>query len=68
MGDVERAKDVVIVTLSIKNMVMGALVNPHAARRGQGIPGLVRRFAGLAPKWVWHSGLAEWGKGVLCDL
>jgi len=59
-----KTHDTVIVTLSIKNMVMGALVNPQAARRNGGTPHLARRLAGLAPKWIWQSGLAEWGKGT----
>ncbi len=63
-----KTHDVVIVTLSIKNMVMGALVNPQAVQRGGGTPGLVQRLAGLAPKWVWQSGLAEWGKSTFLGL
>ena len=59
-----KTHDTVIVTLSIKNMVMGALVNPQAVRHSGGTPGLAQRLAGLAPKWVWQSGLAEWGKGT----
>jgi len=59
-----KTHDVVIVTLAIKNMVMGSLVNPQAVRRGGGAPGLVQRLAGLAPKWVWQSGLAEWSKST----
>jgi len=59
-----KTHDVVIATLSIKNIVMGSLVNPQAGRRRGGVPALVRRLAGLAPKWVWQSELAEWGKGV----
>jgi uncharacterized protein (DUF362 family) len=59
-----KTHDLVIVTLSVKNMVMGALVNPQAARRSGGTPGLVHSLVGLVPKWVWQSELAEWGKGV----
>lgn len=59
-----KTHDVVIVTLSIKNMVMGALVNPQAVRNGGGTPGIVQRVARLAPRWVWQSGLAEWGKSA----
>jgi len=59
-----KTHDVVIVTLSIKNMVMGALVNPQVVRRSRGTPGLVQRLAGLAPKWVRQSGLGEWGKST----
>ncbi len=60
-----KTHDVVLVTLSIKNMVMGSLVNPQSVNRGNGAPGLIRRLAGLVPKWVWWSRLAEWGKGAL---
>jgi len=59
-----KTHDTVIVTLAIKNMVMGALVNPQAVRRSGGPPGLVRRMARLVPKRVRQSELAEWGKGV----
>jgi uncharacterized protein (DUF362 family) len=60
-----KTHDLVIVTLSIKNMVMGALVNPQVARQNGGSPGRVQRLSGLAPGWVWRSGLAEWVKGTL---
>ena len=60
-----KTHDLVIVTLAIKNMVMGALVNPRAVRRNGGSPVLVHRLSGLIPKWVWRSGLAEWGKGMI---
>ena len=59
-----KTHDVVLVTLSIKNMVMGSLVNPQSVNRGNGTPGLVRRIAGLVPKRLWWSRLAEWGKGA----
>jgi len=59
-----KTHDTVIVTLSIKNMVMGSLVNPQAVRHSGGTPGLAQRLARLAPKWMWQSGLAEWAKGT----
>lgn len=59
-----KTHDTVVVTLSIKNMVMGSLVNPQAVRRSGGTPGVAQRLARLAPKWMWQSGLAEWAKGV----
>lgn len=59
-----KTHDTVIVTLSIKNMVMGSLVNPQTVQHSGGAPGLARRLAGLAPKWMWQSGLAEWAKGT----
>jgi len=43
---------------------MGALVNPQAVWDSGGTPRLARRLAGLAPKWMWQSGLAEWAKGA----
>jgi uncharacterized protein (DUF362 family) len=63
-----KTHDCVIVTLAIKNMVMGALVNPKAAQGGGGMPGGARRIARLIPKSVWRSQLAEWAKGVLLGL
>lgn len=60
-----KTHDTVIVTLSIKNMVMGSLVNPRAVQRGGGAPGLVRGMAHLLPRWVRQSDLAEWAKGTL---
>jgi uncharacterized protein (DUF362 family) len=60
-----KTHDLVLVTLAVKNMVMGALVNPQAGRHSGGTPGLAHRLAGLVPKWVWHSELAEWAKGTL---
>ncbi len=57
-----KTHDLVIVTLAIKNMVMGALVNPSVTRRNGDGRRWVRRLAGFAPQWVWRSGLAEWGK------
>jgi uncharacterized protein (DUF362 family) len=59
-----KTHDVVIVTLAIKNMVMGALINPQAVRNNGGMPGAVQRVARLAPKWVWQSSLAEWSKAT----
>ncbi|RLC66258.1 MAG: hypothetical protein DRI48_05060, partial [Chloroflexi bacterium] len=50
-----KTHDVVIVTLSIKNLVMGALVNPQAARNGGGASGIAQCVARMAPKWVWRS-------------
>jgi uncharacterized protein (DUF362 family) len=60
-----KTHDCVIVTLAIKNMVMGALVNPKAAQGGGSMPGGARRIARLIPKSVWRSQLAEWAKGAL---
>jgi uncharacterized protein (DUF362 family) len=60
-----KTHDCVIVTLAIKNMVMGALVNPKAMQGSGGMPGGTRRIAGLIPKSVWRSQLAEWAKGTL---
>ncbi|MFQ6101200.1 MAG: DUF362 domain-containing protein [Anaerolineae bacterium] len=60
-----KTHDTVIVTLSIKNMVMGTLVSPPTVRHSGGTPGLVRRVAYLAPRRLRQSGLAEWGKSTL---
>ncbi len=62
-----KTHDTVIVTLSIKNIVMGALVNPHASRdAGQG-PAMraLRRISHLLPDRVRGSNLAERLKGRL---
>lgn len=60
-----KTHDVVIVTLSIKNMVMGALVNPRAASNGRGVVHRARSAAGLVPDWLRRSGLIEWLKGAI---
>lgn len=57
-----KTHDCVLVTLSIKNMAMGSLVNPRMARQGNGSTHLVHRVSGLVPGWIWHSPLAEWAK------
>ena len=59
-----KTHDLVLATLAVKNMAMGALVNPQAGRRRGGAPGLVHRLARFVPKWVWQSELAEWVKGI----
>jgi uncharacterized protein (DUF362 family) len=60
-----KTHDTVIVTLAIKNLVMGALVNPGTVRRTGGVPGVLRRMSSLLPKGIWYSRLAEWSKGNL---
>lgn len=62
-----KTHDVVIVTLSIKNMVMGALVNPHANRGTVGGPVQrgMQRLGRSLPGRVRRSALAEWVKGTL---
>jgi uncharacterized protein (DUF362 family) len=60
-----KTHDSVIVTLSVKNMVMGALVNPRVARQSGGLLRLARRAANLMPERVKSLGLAEWAKGTL---
>jgi uncharacterized protein (DUF362 family) len=62
---VPKTHDCVIVTLAIKNMVMGALVNPRAIHNGGGTPGLARWVGYLMPRWLRQSMLTEWGKGAL---
>lgn len=60
-----KTHDVVIVTLSIKNMVMGMLVNPRAASDGGGIVHKARSTARLIPEWLRRSGVVEWLKGAI---
>ncbi len=62
-----KTHDTVIVTLSIKNMVMGALVNPHADRGAATGKGgrLVVRLGRMAPAWLRGAPLAERVKGAL---
>lgn len=57
-----KTHDTVVVTLSIKNMVMGSLVNPRAAC-GHGRVNLVSDgLIQLVPVWLQHSRLAEFAK------
>jgi uncharacterized protein (DUF362 family) len=60
-----KTHDTVVVTLAIKNLVMGALVNPGACREnGRG----TRAFAGLVrwlPAWVQASSLADVAKRII---
>jgi uncharacterized protein (DUF362 family) len=60
-----KTHDCVVVTLSIKNMVMGTLVNPKAVGAGGGAPRGMQWLARLMPKAIWRSRLAEWAKGTL---
>lgn len=60
-----KTHDVVIVTLSIKNMVMGALVNPGVAGNGGGVLSRTRSVARLIPDWMRRSGAVEWLKGAI---
>ncbi|NLF00682.1 MAG: DUF362 domain-containing protein [Anaerolineales bacterium] len=60
-----KTHDTVVVTLSIKNMVMGALMASSAVRGDGGGSRLQRRFVNAVPGWMRHSALAEWAKGAL---
>lgn len=62
-----KTHDTVIVTLSIKNMAMGALVNPHAERRAAAgrLRSALARVGRMAPAWARQSALAERVKGDL---
>jgi uncharacterized protein (DUF362 family) len=62
---IPKTHDCVVVTLAIKNMVMGTLVNPRAVYHGGGMPGLARWAGYLMPRRLRQSALAEWVKGVL---
>ena len=60
-----KTHDTVQVTLSIKNVVMGALVNPQVAHGpGRGLRG-IRRLVHMVPEPVRHCSLAEVAKGNL---
>ena len=54
-----KTHDTVIVTLSIKNMVMGALVNPRALGQNGRALHVTDSLIGLVPVWLQHSRLAE---------
>lgn len=58
-----KTHDTVIVTLSIKNMVMGSLVNPGAVRNGDG-RGLAERLGRFVPQRMYPPEVAEWFKGT----
>ena len=60
-----KVHDVVIVTLAIKNMVMGALTNPLAGRDRGRASRLLERAAQVVPNRLHYSPLAEWAKGAL---
>jgi uncharacterized protein (DUF362 family) len=61
-----KTHDLVIVTLSIKNMAMGAPVNPNLADgTSKGSQGIVRNLGRMAPGWLRRSALAEIAKSML---
>lgn len=63
-----KTHDTVQVTLSIKNVVMGALINRHAGRDGSpgGVgPRVMSLLRRLVPAPLRHSPLAEWAKGIV---
>jgi uncharacterized protein (DUF362 family) len=60
-----KTHDVVIVTLSIKNMVMGTLVNPRVAGNSGGVLRAARYLARLIPDRLRYSGWVEWLKGAI---
>jgi len=62
-----KTHDTVIVTLSIKNMAMGALVNPHARENATegAVQRAMRRLGRLLPEGLRRSSLAERVKGGL---
>ncbi|HNT75798.1 MAG TPA: DUF362 domain-containing protein [Anaerolineae bacterium] len=60
-----KTHDAVIVTLSIKNMVMGCLVNASVAERAPTPeapprPTLLGVLASLTPRWVRNTALSQW--------
>jgi uncharacterized protein (DUF362 family) len=62
-----KTHDTVVVTLAIKNIVMGSLVNPHADRRAAAGPGrgTLARIGRMVPGRLRRSSLAERVKGTL---
>jgi uncharacterized protein (DUF362 family) len=56
-----KTHDTVIVTHSIKNMVMGTLVNPTVTERTS-VPkrSMLGVLEAVVPRWVRHSRLAQW--------
>jgi uncharacterized protein (DUF362 family) len=55
-----KTHDTVIVTLSIKNMVMGSLVNPMVAARAPSRRESLSALDKLTPQWLRFSALADW--------
>lgn len=55
-----KTHDAAIVTLSIKNMVMGSLVNPTVATRDVPQHESLGTLDKLTPQWVRFSALADW--------
>jgi uncharacterized protein (DUF362 family) len=61
-----KTHDAVIVTLSLKNMIMGSLVNPAVASREDAQrPATLGRLARVTPRFVRESPVAEWAKARL---
>ncbi len=55
-----KTHDTGIVTLSIKNMVMGSLINPLVAARAPSRPESLAVLDKLTPQWLRFSALADW--------
>ncbi len=55
-----KTHDTVIVTLSIKNMVMGSLINPMVAARDFSRRESLSSLDKLTPQWLRFSALADW--------
>ncbi len=55
-----KTHDTAIVTLSIKNMVMGSLVNPMVAARAPSRRESLSVLDKLTPQWLRFSALADW--------
>jgi uncharacterized protein (DUF362 family) len=60
-----KSHDTVVVTLAIKNMVMGALVNPRASGANGGRLRITDGFIRRVPGWLQHSRLADWSRHVI---
>jgi uncharacterized protein (DUF362 family) len=55
-----KTHDTAIVTLSIKNMVMGSLINPMVAARDLSRRESLSALDKLTPQWLRFSALADW--------
>lgn len=62
-----KTHDTAIVTLSIKNMVMGTLVNPTVAARDLPQRESLAVLDKLLPRWLRFSALADWVMARMAD-
>lgn len=62
-----KTHDAAIVTLSIKNMVMGSLVNPTVAARDLPPRESLGMLDKLTPRWLRFSALADWAMARMAE-